>query len=421
MIYVLLFILTLIFSAFFSGSETAFIAANRLKLRISQHGSENGQSSMPDLLQSDQRFITSTLVGNNIMMVACSSLSVVVFSSFVSSTMLVVFTSAFLLLIGEIVPKSIAAQIPNRLVMFSLKVLTLFSILFFPLIWLTEALTRLIVQSFRGDLDQAHFFTKYDLPVLVREYTSTQQFDVHDELLLHRSLKFLEKRLWDVMIPRTDVVGVDQADPVEEVVEKFKNSGFSRIAVYQDNLDQIKGFYYFLDFFGEKIDLASLLRPALVLPESMNAMEALRTFQKAKVSIAVSVDEHGGTAGLVTVEDIVEMLVGAIDDEFDMDRFHIRKVGEAAIVSDGRATIDELRDRLDIPLPEGEYVTIAGLVQEKLGRIATAGEIVELPNCRIKVLEATATTITKVLIVNKSEKSNRDRTNLTTTEEEKLE
>ena len=203
------------------------------------------------------------------------------------------------------------------------------------------------------------------------------------------------------MIPRTDVVGVDTRSQVEHVVEKFKNSGFSRLPVYQENLDSIKGFYYVLDFFNEFNHLEEILRPALVLPESMNTMEALRTLQKEKVSIAIAVDEHGGTAGLVTMEDIVEMLVGAIDDEFDKSRFHIRRVGDAAIVADARATIDELRDKLDISLPDGEYVTIAGLVQAKLGRIAKAGDIVDLPNSKIKVLEATATKINKVWIVKK--------------------
>ena len=222
------------------------------------------------------------------------------------------------------------------------------------------------------------------------------------------------------MIPRTDVVGVDISSQLEQVTKKFKSSGFSRMPVYQENLDSIKGFYYILDFFNDFNHLKEILRPALVLPESMNTMEALRTFQKEKVSIAIAVDEHGGTAGLVTMEDIVEMLVGAIDDEFDKNRFHIRRVGDAAIVADARATIDELRDKLDISLPDGEYVTIAGLVQEKLGRIAKAGDIVDLPNSKIKVLEATETKINKVWIVKKPDKlKNIHTNNKHRTEEEK--
>ena len=244
-------------------------------------------------------------------------------------------------------------------------------------------------------------FAKNELPLLVREYAAGENFDSHDQLLLDRSLRFLEKHIWDVMVPRTDIVGVDINASRQHIFQTFKESGFSRLPVYRKNLDHIAGFYYILDFFHNGKDLAGIMRPALVLPESMQALEALRTFQRNKVSIAVVVDEHGGTAGLVTIEDIVEMLVGAIDDEFDHNRRRIHRVGNTAIVADGRTTIDELREHFYLPLPQGEYVTVAGLIQEKLGRIAKPGENVDFPHCKIKVLESTPTRISKVWIVKK--------------------
>jgi len=400
MIYTILFILTLLFSAFFSSSETAFVAANRLKLRILYHDAEAGHSTHT-LLQSDQRFLTAILVGNNTMMVACSSLAVVVFSAFVSSTEMVFVTTGFLLLVGEILPKSIAAQMPNRLLRLSLGLLNISYIFFYPLIWLTEALSRLIVKIFHSSQEQSKLFSKFELPVLVREYASTHIFKGEDQLLLSRSLRFRDKRLWDIMIPRTEVVGVGSGSSARDVIEKFKDSGFSRLPVYEGSLDHIKGFYFVLDFIDNLHSTEGVMRPALVLPESMNAMEALRKFQKENVSIAVTVDEHGGTAGLVTTEDIVEKLVGAISDEFDKSRFMLRQTGKSALIADGRITIDELREKLHIELPEGEYVTIAGLIEEKLGRIAKAGESVDLPGYKIKVLQATNTKIVKVWIIKK--------------------
>jgi len=399
MIYTILFVLTLILSAFFSGSETAFVSANRLKLLISQHDDRGRPFSSP--LKTEERILTSTLVGNNIMMVACSSLAVVVFSSFISSTALVFFTTSFLLLFGEILPKSIAVKIPNRLSSFSLHLLGFFAIIFYPLIWITEKLARQIVQIFGNQKEYTFPFAKNELPLLVREYAAGENFDSHDQLLLDRSLRFLEKHIWDVMVPRTDIVGVDINASRQHIFQTFKESGFSRLPVYRKNLDHIAGFYYILDFFHNGKDLAGIMRPALVLPESMQALEALRTFQRNKVSIAVVVDEHGGTAGLVTIEDIVEMLVGAIDDEFDHNRRRIHRVGNTAIVADGRTTIDELREHFYLPLPQGEYVTVAGLIQEKLGRIAKPGENVDFPHCKIKVLESTPTRISKVWIVKK--------------------
>ena len=400
MIYTILFILTLILSAFFSSSETAFVAANRLKLRILYYDADSGQSTR-NLLQSDQRFLTATLVGNNIMVVACSSLAVVVFSTFVSSTALVFVTTGFLLLVGEILPKSIATQMPNRLLRLFLGLLNIFYIIFYPIILLTEALSRIIVRIFQSSREQSKLFSKFELPVLVRQYASTTIFDGEDQLLLSRSLRFREKRIWDIMIPRTDVVGVEFDATTQNVVKTFMSSGFSRLPVYENNMDQVKGVYYVLDFIDDPRNINDLIRPALFLPESMNAMEALRKFQNEKVSIAIAVDEHGGTAGLLTLENIIEKLVGAIDDEFDTSRFLIRKTGKSALIADGRITIDELRENLDIILPEGEYVTIAGLIEEKLGRVARAGESVDLPDYKLKVLEATHTKIIKVWIIKK--------------------
>ncbi len=404
MLYTLLFVLTLVLSAFFSCSETAYVAANRLKLRILYYDSEKGLSSQ-FLLQSDQRFLTTILVGNNIMMVACSSLSVLVFSTFVSRTVLVFFTTAFLLFFGEILPKSIATQIPNRLSRFSLNLLNLFYLVFFPLTRLTEALSQLVVRVLKGERSESKLFSKSDLPVLVREYSATSAFDGDDYLLLARALRFRDKRLWDVMIPRTDVVGVEFGLPLEKVIEVFKSSGFSRLPVYQENLDHVKGFYYILDFFDMPKDMATLLRPCLALPESMRVMEALQKFQKEKASIAITFDEHGGTAGLVTVEDIIERLVGAIEDEFDKGRFRVRKTSDATLIADGRTTVDELSEKLNIELPEGDYVTIAGLIEDRLGRIPQPGESIDLPTCKIKVLEATKTKISKVWVAKKTKKT----------------
>lgn len=404
MIYTILFALTLILSAFFSGSETAFVAANRLKLRILYRNAESGKSTHT-LLQSDQRFLTATLVGNNIMMVACSSLAVLVFSAFVSNGALVFVTTSFLLFFGEILPKSIATQMPNRLLRLSLGLLNMFYVLFFPLIWLTEGFSRLLVKLFHSSPEQSKLFSRFELPVLVREYASTHIFIGEDQLLLKRSLRFRDKRLWDIMIPRTEVVGVDLGSSTMQVIETFKESGFSRLPVYESSLDHIKGFYFVLDYLDNLQGPKGTLRPALVLPESMNAMEALRKFQQENASIAVTVDEHGGTAGLVTVEDIVEKLVGAIDDEFDAGRSTVRKTGKSALIADGRTTIDELREKLHIVLPEGEYVTIAGLIEDKLGRVAGDGDVVDFPDYKVKVLEATNTKIVKVWITPKPGKS----------------
>jgi putative hemolysin len=392
-----LFILTLMLSALFSGAETAYIASNRLKLRVFYHES-GGLRSQNMLLKNDQRFLTTTLVGNNIAVTACSSLAVMLFSPYLSSTLLVGTTTVFLLIFGEIIPKSIAAQLPNRLSRFTPKLLGFFYILFYPLIWLVERVTRFFMRLLHRQPESFQLFSKIDLPILVREYASTNILTEHDQMLLSRALRIRDRRLWDIMVPRTDIVGIDVNGIPDEIQKIFGDSGFSRLPVFHDNLDQIEGFLYVRDFYAHTGSALPPLRPALFLPESMRVIEALQTLQQGKKSIAITVDEHGGTAGLVTVEDIVEKLVGSINDEFDKPKSRIQFSGLRTFTVDGRTSIDELREMQKIYLPEGDYVTVAGLLMDKLEHVPIVGEKIEIDGYSIEVLEAAFTKVVKVSI-----------------------
>ena len=400
----ILFVLTLLLSAFFSGSETAYVSANRLKIKLSYRDDEKAGSTKK-ILRSDQRFLSTTLVGNNVVMVACSSLAVIVFSAFVSNAVLVFFTTIFLLLFGEILPKSIATQMPNRALRFSIHVLTIFYYLFYPLIWLAEGLSSLLARLFRRETNKA-LFSKRELLVLLREYSSRSSFAVQNHKLVARALKFRDKRLWDVMIPRTEICGVEKDESLPEVKKMFKKSGYSRLPVYDGDLDNILGFLYALDFFANDFTRRPKMRPTKILPESTRVFEALQTLQKARTSIAVTVDEHGGTAGLVTIEDMVEKLVGAITDEFDYSKKYVKSSGDSALIVDGKTTVDELRERFDIAIPEGDYVTIAGLITDALGRIPNSGEAVDFDTFKLKVLDARENRIVKVWMMKKRETSN---------------
>ncbi|MBN1560519.1 HlyC/CorC family transporter [candidate division KSB1 bacterium] len=393
-----LFVLTLLLSAFFSGSETAYISANRLKIKLSYRDEERTGSQVK-LLANDQRFLSTTLVGNNIVMVACSSLAIVVFSSFMNDMLLVISTSLVLMLFGEIFPKSIAVQIPNRLLRFSIKLLTLFYFLFYPLIWLAERLSTLLARAI-GRQTHTTLFSKEELLLLVREYSSRSDFTAQNHKLLARALKFRDRRLWDVMVPRTDIFGVEKDESLEAIREMFSKSGYSRMPVYDGDLDNVLGFLYAKDFF-KLLHVRPALRPAMILPESTRVVEALRTLQQAHKSIAITVDEHGGTAGLVTIEDMVEKLVGAIMDEFDYHQKYVKASGNSTFIVDGKTSVDDLRERFEIKIPEGDYVTIGGLILDTLGRIPQAGDLVDFPTFKLKVLEASETKIIKVWITKK--------------------
>ncbi len=395
-----LFVVTLFLSALFSGSETAYIAANRLKIRLAFHEHDKSFASAT-LLKSDQRFLATTLVGNNIVMVACSSLAVIVFTLFINEALVVLFTTIFLLIFGEILPKSITSQMPNRSLRLTIHILSFFYLLFYPLIWLAEHLSRLFIWFFNRETESSKIFSKYDLLVLVREYSSQSHNEQHYQSILSRALKFRDKRLWDVMIPRTEIQAVQLNDPIDSIKLLFEKSGLSRLPVYDGDLDNIVGFYYWLDFFRVEIGTLPQERQPCFLPESTRVMDALQSMQQDKISVAVAVDEHGGTAGLVSIEDMVEKLVGAINDEFDLNKKQIKASGESTLIVDGKTSIDDLRDRHHFDIPDGDYVTIAGLITDALGRIPKSGESIDFDSFKARVLDATDTKVTTVWMTQK--------------------
>ncbi|MDZ7722757.1 MAG: hemolysin family protein [candidate division KSB1 bacterium] len=396
--YLFLFILTLLLSAIFSGSETAYISSNRIKLRLRTHQEPEKQFSN-FLVQSDQTFLTTTLVGNNIVMVACSSLAIVVFSAFFNESVLVLVTSAFLLIFGEIIPKSIATLIPNRISVSSPSLLMMFYFLFYPLIYISELFSKQLLKLFKSHEDNINsVFSKTKLPMLVREYAHRELIDKTGRLMLHRAINIADKRVHDVRIPRTEMVSCEINTDREEIVKLFHNSGFSRLPIYREHVDQIEGFLYVLDFLTEPITDVLPLRSPLMFPAHMRALDALKEFKQNCKSIAIVVDEHGGTDGLITLEDIVEELFGSIIDEYDVSEVLIKSVDEKSIVADGRAEIDHLREQYNLDLPEGDYVTISGLVENKLGRVPERGDYVQLDDIKIMVLDSSKTKINKVRI-----------------------
>lgn len=399
-----LFILTLFLSALFSGSETAYVSSNRIKLFLRTRDPQ--QYRIHDfLIQSDRRFLTSTLVGNNVVMVACSSLAVIVFSPFLSESVLVLFTSAFLLLFGEILPKSIATLIPNRLSRNTPSILFIFYILFYPLIWLSEHVSSFLTRLLREKESQASLiFTKAELPMLVNEYAQRGLLDASGHFLFHRALEIGDKRVADVMVPRTEMIALEKNTPRTDILKAFNKTGFSRLPIFADEIDHIEGLLYVLDFIPFSEDHSLHLRPALFFPSQMRVMDALKQFKQERTSMAIVVDEHGGTAGLVTIEDIVEELFGSIIDEYDISEALVHKESESTLIADGRTEIENLRLYHNLNLPTGDYVTIGGLIEDRLGTIPEKGKQIKIGHYLVTVLDVDPTRIKQVRIDQKGRK-----------------
>jgi len=378
--------------------------ANRIKHLIRVRGEEDSAFGSY-LLLDPQRFLTTTLVGNNIVMVACSSLSVLIFRDFVPNSILVFVTTAFLLIFGEIIPKSFAQQVPNRLVRIIPALLQFFYYLFYPFVYLAELLSKIIL-SFSGEQKNVvtHFFSKRDLPILIREYSSPKTIGLDEKKLITKAIIIGEKRLNDIMVPRTEIVSVSKDTSLKELRKAFISSGFSRLPVYEDTIDNIIGFYYAFDILMQSGPTKKPMRPAFFLPETLKAILALKTLRKKHKSIAIVIDEHGGTAGLVTIEDIVEELFGKISDEFDRERVLSRKTSKHVVIADGRAEIEELREKYGISFPAGDYVTVAGLIEHETGRIPEPGEVIEIDGYKCEIRKADERRILEVKIQIKKKK-----------------
>ncbi|MBN1540725.1 HlyC/CorC family transporter [candidate division KSB1 bacterium] len=390
-----LFVLTLFLSGFFSGSETAYLSANRLKLYARNRLSESDSTA---ILADENRFLTTTLVGNNVVMVGCSSLSVYVFASLIPDSLLVVFTTFFLLIFGEIIPKSLAQAIPNRLIKVTPVLMQFFYIAFFPLIWFAAKATDQLVRMIGGDPQRMRkVFYKNDLPFLMRTYSS---FTLQEHQLIARATHISKKRLNEFMVPRMQIEAIQIQTPPMKIAAIFKKTGFSRLPVYNQDLDDIVGFFYLLDILTRPDSpVAELMRPAFFLPENIKAIQALDQMRKMGKSMVVLVDEHGGTAGLITIEDMVEQIFGEIFDEFDLSQPTTRVLDELTIVSDGRTEIAFLNERYKLALPLGDYATIAGLIIALLGRIPRVGEEVQLAHCKLVVTRADERRIEQIKIL----------------------
>lgn len=399
-----LFIFTLLLSAFFSGSETSYVTANRLKHLL--RARENSKPEFGDFLLLDpQLFLTTTLVGNNLVMVACSSLAVLLFSHFIPESLLIIVTTTFLLLFGEIVPKSLAQQIPNRFVRVSINLMQVFYYILYPIVIIAKAFSQILLKALGEHKNSVNtFFSKKDLPILIREFSVPDTLKQQERKLISKAIRIGEKRLTEIMVPRTEIVAVDRGIDAKKLKKIFISSGYSRLPVYEEDMDHIIGFVYVFDLFDNNASVDSKLRPVVFLPETTRVIKALKTLRNERKSMAIVVDEHGGTAGLVTVEDIIEELFGSISDEFDKEKVLSRRSGKSVIIASGRAEIHEIEEKYGMSLPKGDYVTIGGLLEAILGYIPQPGEEVEVDQYKIEVLKADQTKVIEVKITRTEKK-----------------
>ncbi|MCY4000858.1 MAG: hemolysin family protein [Bacteroidetes bacterium] len=390
---------TLLLSAFFSGTEIAFVAANRLRVEVRARNSGFIGRMVQFFLESPSRLLTTTLVGNNIALVIFSTVMALALTEPLSrliqgeSPQMIVQTliaAIIVLLIGEILPKTIMRETATRAVFFLALPLALTYALLLPLIALVSWTSELLIKTLGGSSNGYTRFTRRAFEQMIEENLKRGSLALDDEEteLLTNVFELHSKRAKVCMTPRTEIVAISEDTSLEDFRQLCIQSGYSKIPVYRDNIDTIVGIAFAYNLFDGPTTLEDVVQPAQFVPESKTAKNLLRQLRETHRSIVIVVDEYGGTAGLITREDLLEELFGDIQDEFDTENVVMNEFVPSTYIISGKAEIDEINERFDLSIPTGDFETIAGYIMDHSGSIPSVNDQIVIGEFQIEILKA---------------------------------
>ena len=371
-VMLLIIIICVILSGYFSATETAFSAINRVRIR---NQAEKGNKRAALVLQLSDNYdslLSTILIGNNIVNIGCSSLATILFVKLLGEEMgagistLVI--TVVVLIFGEISPKSIAKESPEKFAMFSAPMINGLRIVLTPINWMFGQWKKLLSCLFKTSGSQG--ITSEELFTIVEEAQE-------EGSLLRSALSFDDLEAGDILTPRIDMEGIPVESTQEEAAEVFANTGYSRLPVYEETLDHIVGILYHKDFYnrvyGTDTSIREVMRPALFTTANQKIDELMQELQKKKLHIAIVLDEFGGTVGLITLEDILEELVGEIWDEHEQEEIPIRETAEHTYLVDAGMNFDDFADFFHLKT-DSEMVSVSGWVMERCGGVPESGD-----------------------------------------------
>ncbi|MCM1107713.1 MAG: hemolysin family protein [Clostridium sp.] len=405
-------ILILLLSAFFSGMEIAFVSSNKLRFEVDRSTQSLTTKIVSLFYKHPNHFISTLLVGNNIALVVYGILMARIINECLlrpmhltdnEGLMLTIQTilSTFIVLItGEFLPKTLFKINPNRMMnIFALPAM-LFYIVLYPVSKFTSGLSKLLLRLMglkvtKQASDQA--FTKVDLDYFIQSSIQNvgNEESITDEVKIFRNaLDFSNIKVRDCIVPRTEIEAIDIDSSIEALKSHFIESGNSKIVVYKGDIDNIVGFIHSSEMFRHPQDWTQQIREVPIVPETMPAHKMLQTFMQQKKSLAVVVDEFGGTSGIVTIEDLVEEIFGDIEDEHDNNNYVAKAIGENEYILSARLEIEKANEILNINLPESDdYLTVGGLILHQYQNFPKLNEIVTFGPFEFKIIKNTTTKI----------------------------
>lgn len=411
-------LITMLFSAFFSGMEIAFVSSNRLRAEMDREKNGLAQKAISVFYQHPNNFVSTMLVGNNIALVIYGILFARIFdatlfapfSDGIRVTLDTLLSTVIVLFTGEFLPKTIFKNTPNTmLTVFAIPAYLCYVILY-PIsrlaTLLSKGILRLVGIRMSGENDE-HEFTKVDLDYLVQSSIDNAEDEnqIGEEVkIFQNALEFSETKVRDCMVPRTEIDAVEDTATIEELKQTFIESGHSKIIVYHEDIDHIIGYIHSSDMF--RLDnlaeansslftlRSSLLREISFVPETMLASRLMKQLMQQKRSLAIVVDEFGGTSGLVSLEDIMEEITGEIEDEHDSSNHVAKQLSDHEYILSARLEISKINELFDLELPESdEYMTLGGLILHAYQSFPKLNEVVKFENYEFKIVKNTATKI----------------------------
>lgn len=399
---IIICVFCLIMSAYFSGTETAYLSFNKIRMKLLAETDKRAALVMK-LSEKYDRVISTILVGNNIVNILLSSLATVIFLGIAprtGATISTVVVTIVVLIGGEISPKTVAKEAPDKIILMSAPILNVIMILLFPITIIFQTIQSALIKCFKTNKE---VISEGELKTFVTEAEEDGGITKQEGDLIRSAIEFNARDVQDILTPRVDVIAADENDSREEVAKLFAESGFSRLPVYSDTIDNIIGIVHEKDFFtSDETPLKDILKPALCIPPHVKIPDLLRKLQQAKTHIAIVVDEFGGTEGIVTLEDVLEELVGEIWDEHDTVVEFFRQTGENTYVIACDTDLQDLFERFNIRDEDYDAVTVAGWVMQEIGRLPVPGDTFEYENLFVTVLSVEERRVTEIEIVERT-------------------
>jgi len=408
-------VILIILSGLFSASETALTAFKSTDLEEIENINPKKAKLLKKWLTKPNEILTAILLGNNIVNILASSIATIVTMQILGSgpqsgnavAIATVSMTVVVLIFGEITPKIVAKTYSRKVSSAVIGPIYLLSIIALPIIKLLMVVTKIISRMMGVDIKHENLMiTEEEIKSYINVGEAEGIIEEEEREMIHSIIEFGDTTAKEVMTPRTSVFMLDAESTIDEVWDEIIESGYSRIPVYGEDLDEILGILYVKDLMSlakkgnTNIPVKNVLREAYFVPDTKSIVEILDEFRSKQVHMAIILDEYGGTVGVLTIEDLIEEIIGEIKDEYDLhEEDEIEKVGESKYKVDARINIEDLNKELEIDIPESEdYESLGGYILDILGRVAEVDDIVSLDGVTMKVLEVDKTRVVKILI-----------------------